>query len=185
MQDYYTPKGKHLTLSDRRNIERWLHEGCSNREVARRLDKAPQTIHNEVKRGLILQQVRQSRFKKVYSADRAQMAYEENRKRSVKAVQLDKQTRVFFFQFFRQFQTELLILLQSDMRYIIHYSFKDYLKVLVNNYFLNEVRPSIEPYWQSYVSAGLADVLFTWILSGAKESDQEMANIIYKVARMS
>lgn len=87
--------------------------------------------------------------------------------------------RVFFFQFFRQFQTELLILLQSDMRYIIHYSFKDYLKVLVNNYFLNEVRPSIEPYWQSYVSAGLADVLFIWILSGAKESDQEMVNIIY------
>ncbi|HFR3271806.1 TPA: helix-turn-helix domain-containing protein, partial [Streptococcus suis] len=39
MQDYYTPKGKHLTLSDRRNIERWLYEGCSNREVARRLDK--------------------------------------------------------------------------------------------------------------------------------------------------
>lgn len=90
MQDYYTPKRKQLTLSDRRNIERWLHEGCSNREVARRLDKAPQTIYNEAKRGLILQQVRHSRFKKVYSADRAQMTYEENRKRSVKAVQLDK-----------------------------------------------------------------------------------------------
>lgn len=90
MQDYYTPKRKQLALSYRRNIERWLHEGCSNREVARRLDKAPQTIYNEAKRGLILQQVRHSRFKKVYSADRAQMTYEENRKRSVKAVQLDK-----------------------------------------------------------------------------------------------
>lgn len=27
MQDYYTPKGNHLTLADRRNIERWLKEG--------------------------------------------------------------------------------------------------------------------------------------------------------------
>ena len=41
MQDYYIPKGKHLTLADRRNIERGLREGHSHREVG----KAPQTIH--------------------------------------------------------------------------------------------------------------------------------------------
>ena len=45
MQDYYIPKGKHITLADRRNIERGLREGHSHREVARRLGKAPQTIH--------------------------------------------------------------------------------------------------------------------------------------------
>ena len=50
MQNYYTPKSKHLTLTERRMIERWLQEGLSNREIARRLAKAPQTIHNEVKR---------------------------------------------------------------------------------------------------------------------------------------
>ena len=42
MQYYYTPKGKLLTLADRRNIKRWLKEGHSNREIARRLAKAPQ-----------------------------------------------------------------------------------------------------------------------------------------------
>ena len=26
MQDYYTPKGKHLTLADRKNMERWLQD---------------------------------------------------------------------------------------------------------------------------------------------------------------
>lgn len=93
MHLYYTPKGKHLTLADRRHIERWLREGQSHREVAKRLGKAPQTIHNEVKRGLTLQQMRQGKFKKVYSADRAQMIYEGNRKRSVKPVQLNKQTK--------------------------------------------------------------------------------------------
>ncbi|MBT0923678.1 helix-turn-helix domain-containing protein, partial [Streptococcus lutetiensis] len=27
MQNYYTPKNKHLTLTERRMIERWLQEG--------------------------------------------------------------------------------------------------------------------------------------------------------------
>ena len=71
-QDYYTPKGKQLTLADRRVIERWLREGLSHREVARRLAKAPQTINNEVKRGQVSQQVRKGKFERVYSADFAQ-----------------------------------------------------------------------------------------------------------------
>lgn len=128
MQDYYTPKRKQLTLSDRRNIERWLHEGCSNREVARRLDKAPQTIHNEVKWGLILQQLRHSRFKKVYSADRAQMTYGENRKRSVKAVQLDKQTKEKICHYLTQkYSPEMMVkagkvtVLVSTIYYWIHH----------------------------------------------------------------
>ena len=55
MQDYYTPKSKQLTLTERRMIDRWLKEGQSNCEIARRLAKAPQTIHNEVKRGQVRQ----------------------------------------------------------------------------------------------------------------------------------
>ena len=38
MQNYYTPKSKHLTLTERRMIESWLQEGLSNREIARRLE---------------------------------------------------------------------------------------------------------------------------------------------------
>lgn len=57
MQDYYTPKSKHLILAERRMIDRWLKEAQSNREIARRLAKAPQTIHNEVKRGQVRQRV--------------------------------------------------------------------------------------------------------------------------------
>ena len=30
MQDYYTPKEKHLTLDDQRHIEHWLKDGKSN-----------------------------------------------------------------------------------------------------------------------------------------------------------
>ena len=68
MQNYYTPKGKHLTLAARRNIERWLHEGHSNREIARRLAKSPQTINNEVKRGQVRQQVCKGKYELDYSA---------------------------------------------------------------------------------------------------------------------
>ncbi len=86
MQHYYTPKRRHLTLAERRMIERWLQEGFSNREIARRLEKAPQTIHNEVKRGQVRQQVRKGKFEIIYSADFAQEAYQNNRKHSVKQV---------------------------------------------------------------------------------------------------
>ena len=50
MQNHYTTKAKHLTIHSRRLIERWKLEGKS----ASPLGKAPQTIHNEIKRGTVL-----------------------------------------------------------------------------------------------------------------------------------
>ncbi|NYS49863.1 IS30 family transposase, partial [Streptococcus danieliae] len=93
MQNNYTTKGKHLTIHDRRYIERWNKEGKSNREIARLLGRAPQTINNEIKRGQVLQQVRKGLFKYVYSADVAQANYEKNRKRSVKKLILTKEMK--------------------------------------------------------------------------------------------
>ncbi|EHZ39377.1 putative transposase-IS1239 [Streptococcus pneumoniae GA19101] len=66
MQEHYTPKGKHLTIDNRRLIERWKNENKSNREIAGLLGKAPQTIHNEVKRGTTLQQVRKGYTKGLF-----------------------------------------------------------------------------------------------------------------------
>ncbi|GGE30257.1 hypothetical protein GCM10011510_09350 [Streptococcus himalayensis] len=70
-------------------IERWLQEGILNREIVGRLAKAPQTIHNEVKRGQVRQQVRKGKFEMLYSADFTQEAYQNNRKHSVKQASLD------------------------------------------------------------------------------------------------
>ncbi len=39
MQEHYTPKGKHLTIDNRRLIERWKNENKSNREIAGLLGK--------------------------------------------------------------------------------------------------------------------------------------------------
>ncbi len=69
MQKYYTLKGKHLTIDNRRLIEKWKIEGKSNHEIADLLGKAPQTINNEINRGTTLQQVRKGVYKKVYSAE--------------------------------------------------------------------------------------------------------------------
>ena len=63
MQINYTTKAKHLTIHSRRLIERWKNEEKSNREIASLLGKAPQTIHNEIKRGTVLQCIGKGRFK--------------------------------------------------------------------------------------------------------------------------
>ena len=63
MQINYTAKAKHLTIHSRRLIERWKNEGKSNREIASLLGKAPQTIHNEIKSGTVLQCIGKGRFK--------------------------------------------------------------------------------------------------------------------------
>ena len=93
MQNNYTTEAKHLTIHSRRLIERWKNEGKSNREIASLLGKAPQTIHNEIKRGTVLQCLEKGRFKKIYYADYAQMLYETNRKRFVKKSILTKELK--------------------------------------------------------------------------------------------
>ncbi|MGG6795584.1 UNVERIFIED_CONTAM: IS30 family transposase [Streptococcus canis] len=110
MQDYYTPKSKHLTLAERRMIDRWLLEEQSNREIARRLAKAPQTIHNEVKRGQARQQARKGKFEAIYSADFAQKVYDNNRKRSVKQASLTKELKEKMTHYIKQkYSPEMLV----------------------------------------------------------------------------
>ncbi|MEI4348020.1 IS30-like element ISSpn8 family transposase, partial [Streptococcus suis] len=110
MQEHYTPKGKHLTIDNRRLIERWKNENKSNREIAGLLGKAPQTIHNEVKRGTTLQQVRKGLYKQVYSADYAQTVYQSNRKRSVKKLILTKEIREKILHYHKQkFSPEMMV----------------------------------------------------------------------------
>ena len=110
MQKHYTPKGKHLTMDNRRLIERWKNENMSNREIAGLLGKAPQTINNEVNRGTTLQQVRKGLYKKVYSADYAQTVYQTNRKRSVKKIILTKELKEKIVNYTKQkFSPEMMV----------------------------------------------------------------------------
>ncbi len=74
MQSNYTTKGKHLNYSERILIQQWKNiDRCSNREIAKRLCKAPQTIHNEIKRGWV--DLSYSGGSCEYSADKAQEDY--------------------------------------------------------------------------------------------------------------
>ena len=87
MQDNYTSKGKHLTELDRQLIERWHNKDkISNREIAYRLGKAPQTIHNEIQRGRV-----QLKYKTKYSAKGAQERYRTLRTHSKRATKLTDQ----------------------------------------------------------------------------------------------
>lgn len=85
-------QGKHLNYSERKDIEHWKNEArLSNREIARRLNRAPQTIHTEIKDGTIRQIKHQKQAGKVYeyesfvyAADAGQAAYDQARKHSRK-----------------------------------------------------------------------------------------------------
>ncbi|MBB5888259.1 IS30 family transposase [Lactovum miscens] len=74
MHGYFNTKGKELTYTERQLIERWHNkEKLSNRQIAQRLNKAPQTIHHELKRGQV-----QLKTKTKYSASHAQDCYRDN-----------------------------------------------------------------------------------------------------------
>jgi len=79
-------KGKHLSYSERSQIMVLKKENYSNREIAKVLNRAPQTINNEINRGTITQLKRQKQggkiydyYYEVYDADTGQAAYEKHR----------------------------------------------------------------------------------------------------------
>ena len=79
--------GKHLDQEERNIIQEKKRQGWSNRQVARFLGRAPQTIHNEIKRGTTIKRTRQSQNGKeylydtpLYFAQTGQAVYEQNRK---------------------------------------------------------------------------------------------------------
>ncbi|SDL30085.1 helix-turn-helix domain-containing protein, partial [Lacicoccus qingdaonensis] len=59
-------KGKHLTKAERAQIKILKQENYSNRDIAARLGRAPQTINNEIKRGTVRQIRRQKQNGKTY-----------------------------------------------------------------------------------------------------------------------
>ena len=82
-------KGTHLNYEERIQIQTLKKLGYSNRAIARELGRAPQTIHNEIKRGSVRQLRRQRSHNKIYEYEDfsyvpslAQQRYQENRQRS-------------------------------------------------------------------------------------------------------
>lgn len=110
MQNYYTPKHKHLTIAERRLIEKWKKEGKSNRQVATLLGKAPQTINKEIKRGIILQQVRKGKFEKHYCADYAQQTYKTARQNSGRKAKINKEIKEKITHYMKQnYSPEMMV----------------------------------------------------------------------------
>lgn len=59
-------KGSHLSYKEMCKIEAWRKDGHSNREIARRLNRAPQTINNAVNSGSVWQVRQQKNNGKIY-----------------------------------------------------------------------------------------------------------------------
>lgn len=79
-------KGKHLSYSERSQIAILKVENYSNRQIASVLRRVPQTINNEIHRGMITQLKRQKQkgkvynyYTKIYDPDAGQAAYDRER----------------------------------------------------------------------------------------------------------
>ena len=72
-------KGKHITFSERQQIERWLREKKSISQIAKLLDRHRITIYRELKRGRVKHLDSELREFSTYSAQFAQDRCDEQR----------------------------------------------------------------------------------------------------------
>lgn len=86
-----------------------------------------------------------------------------------------------FFSFYRTYVDELKTFIRSDLKYLIYYIFKDDIIQLFQHGMLPENRLMSDHYWQAFVSAGLTETLFDWVINGAVESDAEMGEKIAQI----
>lgn len=72
-------KNKHLNAFERGQIQLLLEEGFTTYAIAKRLNRAFNTICNEIKRGTVTQ-IKANKKTEIYYPDTAQACYEENRR---------------------------------------------------------------------------------------------------------
>ncbi|MFQ9320295.1 MAG: helix-turn-helix domain-containing protein [Enterococcus sp.] len=104
-------KGQRLTEVERGKIAAWHSEGISNRQIAKWIGVAPQTIHNETKWGE-LKQVKKIKgnlhYPYGYNAEYAQNRYLLNRKNCCRKEKF-QQVLAFLSYFVDCFKTKGLI----------------------------------------------------------------------------
>ncbi|VDG22720.1 TetR/AcrR family transcriptional regulator [Lactiplantibacillus mudanjiangensis] len=86
-----------------------------------------------------------------------------------------------FFRFFQDYQTELRTMISSDLKYVIYYSFKDYLKILFEEQLIASPRVQNKDYWRAYSAAGLTELLFSWVINGCQESPEIMGPMVFQI----
>lgn len=81
-------KGTHLTIQERGQIQAYKEMGLSNRRIAKKLNRAPQTVNNEVKRGWVktIKQIQKKAngkeyryYNEQYYAEVGQIRYQSNK----------------------------------------------------------------------------------------------------------
>lgn len=80
---------KHLTSSNRGQIQAYRNEGKSIRFIAKILGKNPSTISRELKRNSVTQMDSSYAFKDVYIADTAHILYKKRRQKCISRKQYD------------------------------------------------------------------------------------------------
>lgn len=92
-----------------------------------------------------------------------------------------------FFPYFRQHSEFLQAIVRANLDALIYDKMKDYSKVLSKAVTTKAVKVAainydITKYEVAFASAGLASMLLEWARGGMKESDEEMAAILYRLS---
>ena len=85
---------KHIDQIQRGQIHALLQEGKSIAYIAKVLGRSRTTIYNELKRGTTIQ-IKNKKKVEVYLPDKAQIVYEQNGKKSRKALKIHKCSKEF------------------------------------------------------------------------------------------
>ena len=78
----------HITLPERKLIEKWLDEGIPKTEIAKRLGISRSTLYKEIERGTVTQLNYDLEPYEKYFAETGQLIYEEHRKNCKKSYKL-------------------------------------------------------------------------------------------------
>lgn len=92
-----------------------------------------------------------------------------------------------FFPYFRQHSEFLQALVKADLDHLIYDKFAEYSKVLAKAVSSKVLKVAaidydISKYEVAFASAGLASMLIEWARGGMKESDEDMAAILYRLS---
>lgn len=127
-------KNKHLTIAERKLIQKWNKEKKSNREIARLLGRSHQTINNELKRGKVVLRNSYGKEKLLYDPQFSQNKYNDNKKKCGRKVRVNYIIRDKILHFLKQ-----------------KYSPEMISKIIVNN----EISTSTIYYWINHSIFGL------------------------------
>lgn len=85
---------------------------------------------------------------------------------------------VRFFELFNSFREPAKQLIDANLRYILYFHFRDWLKNLVEAQLLQTTLQDPQ-YWTVYLAGGLSEMILLWLQNEPPQSPEQMAQMVF------